>query len=372
MPADRILVLLVLLASHRVAFAQDERPQPEAVEFVDPLPHLLRNDAVRGELKLNPQQLEQLDAWLAANNDQLFVLRDASRERGGAAWNELAGELHTAFNSSLSAQQRTRLEQLVRQAQGLNYLRLSTTAKQLKLTSSQRSKMQDTFKSAETELAEVRGLTAKQPQEAAGRYKKAQEQLRADIVNILSDAQEKQFAQLVGKPFDMSQVEPMAGRAPELKGITAWINTEPLKLADLHGRVVVLHFYAFGCINCIHNYPHYKQWLRELPADQVTIVGIHTPETNTERDVEQVRAAAARDSLSFPIAVDGSAETWKAWNNNIWPAVYVIDREGYVRFWWYGELDWQGAGGQHVARRKVEELLNAGPAPGASDEEDSD
>jgi hypothetical protein len=85
--------------------------------------------------------------------------------------------------------------------------------------------------------------------------------------------------------------------------------------------------------------------------------------------VEQVRASAARDGLSFPIAVDGSAETWKAWNNNIWPAVYVIDREGFVRLWWYGELDWQGAGGQHVARRKIEQLVKAGPPPTALREE---
>jgi hypothetical protein len=89
----------------------------------------------------------------------------------------------------------------------------------------------------------------------------------------------------------------------------------------------------------------------------LTIIGVHSPETEGERVVDSVRRKAREDGLEFPIAVDGDLATWQAWSNNIWPSVYLVDKKGYVRYWWYGELNWQGTDGEQYMREKIEELL---------------
>ncbi len=87
------------------------------------------------------------------------------------------------------------------------------------------------------------------------------------------------------------------------------------------------------------------------------IVGVHTPETKFERDVTQLRNKTAEAELHFPIAVDNDKKTWSAWGNNWWPTVYVIDRQGYMCYFWQGELNWQAAGGHKVVARHVNRLL---------------
>jgi peroxiredoxin len=119
----------------------------------------------------------------------------------------------------------------------------------------------------------------------------------------------------------------------------------------------VVHFFAFGCINCIHNYPWYKEWQTDFAGKGVTIVGIQTPETQSEEDNEQLRLSLEKNGLNFPVVMDKQKKMWQLYYNNIWPAVYIIDKRGRVRYWWYGELDWQGAGNQKNARRQIEQLL---------------
>jgi peroxiredoxin len=131
-------------------------------------------------------------------------------------------------------------------------------------------------------------------------------------------------------------------------------------MAALRGRVVVIHFFAFGCSNCINNYPWYREWHDAFQGQDVTIIGIHTPETQTETDNGLLRKSLATHELKFPVAVDKQKRMWTAWYNGIWPSVYIVDRESRVRFWWYGELDWQGAGGQKIARQRIEQLLAEG------------
>jgi peroxiredoxin len=145
--------------------------------------------------------------------------------------------------------------------------------------------------------------------------------------------------------------------APELKGITEWINSKPMTLKDLRGRVVVLNFYAFGCVNCIRNYPHYKKWHSDFTEKAVTILGVHTPETVAERNVEQLRKKIIDQDLSYPTAVDARAETWNLWGNRWWPSVYLIDKKGVVRYRWDGELNWGNVEGERVMRSKIVALL---------------
>jgi hypothetical protein len=89
----------------------------------------------------------------------------------------------------------------------------------------------------------------------------------------------------------------------------------------------------------------------------LSIIGVHTPETDGEKVVEAIRDKARDSGLDFPIAVDSGRETWDAWSNSIWPAIYLIDRRGFVRYWWYGELNWQGAEGEEFMRRKISDLI---------------
>jgi len=88
------------------------------------------------------------------------------------------------------------------------------------------------------------------------------------------------------------------------------------------------------------------------------MIGIHTPETAAERDAAHVRQKAAEAELSFPILIDGKSENWNAWGNSIWPCVYVIDKQGYLRHFWAGELKWQGNDGEKFLRDRIEALLN--------------
>lgn len=84
---------------------------------------------------------------------------------------------------------------------------------------------------------------------------------------------------------------------------------------------------------------------------------MHTPETSRERQIENVRSAAAKSGLKFPILIDNKNENWSAWGNSMWPSVYLIDKQGYVRAWWIGELNWKGAQGEKIMRERIEELL---------------
>lgn len=87
------------------------------------------------------------------------------------------------------------------------------------------------------------------------------------------------------------------------------------------------------------------------------VLGVHTPETKAEHDLEKLRAKVVDNGLAFPIAVDNRRQTWTAWANNMWPSVYLIDKRGHVRDWWYGELNWEGSQGEKYLRQRIEELL---------------
>ena len=128
-------------------------------------------------------------------------------------------------------------------------------------------------------------------------------------------------------------------RAPEFTGVTDWLNSKPFKLADQHGKVVVVHFWTNGCINCIHNYPQYRRWLDKYKENKdLVIVGIHTPEFDAEKDVARIKDRLNKNKLTFAVAVDNDGANWKAWGNRYWPCIYLVDKAGIVRHRWEGEL----------------------------------
>ena len=132
---------------------------------------------------------------------------------------------------------------------------------------------------------------------------------------------------------------PIYGDAPELAGISDWFNADdtPRTLAALRGRVVLIDFWTYSCINCIRTIPHLREWDRAYRAKGLTILGVHTPEFAFEKDPDNVRKAIADLGVTWPVALDPEYETWNAWGNRYWPAKYLIDKQGRVRAYHFGE-----------------------------------
>ena len=127
------------------------------------------------------------------------------------------------------------------------------------------------------------------------------------------------------------------GRAPELAGISGWINTEPFKLSDLRGKVVVVDFWTYSCINCIRTLPYLKEWHEKYADKGLVIVGVHTPEFEFEKDYSNVIQAVKNFGIRYRVVQDNDYATWRAYNNRYWPRKYVIDAEGNIRYDHIGE-----------------------------------
>jgi len=139
---------------------------------------------------------------------------------------------------------------------------------------------------------------------------------------------------------DASPVLQQCGRAPDLAGISAWLNTpggRPLTVAGLHGRVVLVDFWTYSCINCQRSLPHVEAWNAAYAKYGLTVVGVHTPEFAFEHVVSNISQAAAQLGVHYPIAVDNAYGTWNNYQNNYWPAEFLIDATGTVRHVDYGE-----------------------------------
>lgn len=131
------------------------------------------------------------------------------------------------------------------------------------------------------------------------------------------------------------------GAAPEIQGIESWINSEPLTLASLRGKVVLVDFWTYSCINCIRTFPHVKGWYEKYRDQGFIVIGVHAPEFQFEKDRDNVVAAAERYGLTYPIAQDNAFATWTAYRNRYWPAHYLIDAEGQVRRTHFGEGEYE-------------------------------
>jgi cytochrome c biogenesis protein CcdA/thiol-disulfide isomerase/thioredoxin len=137
------------------------------------------------------------------------------------------------------------------------------------------------------------------------------------------------------------------GPAPNFTGITAWLNTpggKPLSLRALRGKVVLVDFWTYSCINCQRSLPHVEAWYSEYAKDGLVVVGVHTPEFAFEHVVSNVRAQAAALGVRYPVAIDDNYATWNAYSNQYWPADYLIDAQGNVRSVHFGEGDYSTMG----------------------------
>ncbi len=146
------------------------------------------------------------------------------------------------------------------------------------------------------------------------------------------------------------------GPAPNFAGIGAWINTPggtPLSLSALRGKVVLIDFWTYSCINCQRSIPHVEAWYQRYAKDGLVVVGVHTPEFAFEHVVSNVKSAVSSLGVTYPVAVDDNYDTWNAFDNEYWPAEYLIDSTGAVRHVDFGE------GGYSDTETLIRQLLTA-------------
>ncbi|MGV7211191.1 thioredoxin family protein [Oxalobacteraceae bacterium A2-2] len=128
--------------------------------------------------------------------------------------------------------------------------------------------------------------------------------------------------------------------APEFTGIDQWLNSAPLTMQQLRGKVVLVDFWTYSCINCLNTLPYVKAWNEKYKDQGLVVVGVHTPEYPFERSTDNVRSAIKRLQITYPVAQDNRYATWSAYDNNYWPAFYLIDKQGKVVYSHYGEGDY--------------------------------
>jgi cytochrome c biogenesis protein CcdA/thiol-disulfide isomerase/thioredoxin len=148
------------------------------------------------------------------------------------------------------------------------------------------------------------------------------------------------------------------GAAPDFHGVSAWLNTPELSMDDLRGKVVLVDFWTYSCINCLRTLPYIEKWDERYRSKGLVVVGVHTPEFQFEHDPGNVRAAVKRLGVRYPVALDNDYDTWDAYGNKYWPADYLVDQTGRVRHIHVGEGDYD------ETERDIRLLLEAGGSGG--------
>ena len=148
-------------------------------------------------------------------------------------------------------------------------------------------------------------------------------------------------------PIDKSQFK----KAPEFKGITSYINSNETRLSDLKGKVVLVDFWTYSCINCIRTLPYLVDWNEKYSDKGLVIVGIHAPEFEFEKNVDNVKQAVTRFGIEYPVLLDNEHGTWDAFQNSYWPRKYLVDSEGFIRY------DHIGEGGYVETENAIRDLL---------------
>lgn len=153
---------------------------------------------------------------------------------------------------------------------------------------------------------------------------------------------------------------PVEGGLPSLDGAATWINGPALAADDLRGKVVIVNFWTYSCINCLRTLPYLKAWQSRYGRDGLVIVGVHTPEFGFEHDVANVKRAASDLGVRYPVAIDNDYRIWKAFGNQYWPAFYIADAQGRIRYHHFGEGGYDKA--EEVVRQLLAQANSAAPA----------
>ncbi|QDT04611.1 Thiol-disulfide oxidoreductase YkuV [Rubripirellula lacrimiformis] len=321
---------------------------------------LVHAPEVHQELNLTSEQVAGLEVLFAETDAAWFPARNLAPDRQREVIDKLETRVRQWFAENTTADQQSRLRQLEFYAQGNRILLRQDVAKEVGLSVTAQQKLADLARAshvAQQKLARTKfgddGIEALQTEVA-----RTAKDEQAALAKIVQQDQRTKLAKILGERFDPTRLARIYAMAPDFAADEAWINSPALSLKELRGKVVLVHFYAFQCHNCHANFDIYRRWHEKYSSDDVVLIGIQTPETSRERDADAVIAAAEEKQLDFPIQIDLQSQTWKAWGNTMWPTVYVVDQDGYVRHWWSGELNWKGATADQTIEKVVDQLLS--------------
>jgi len=149
-----------------------------------------------------------------------------------------------------------------------------------------------------------------------------------------------------------------AGHLPSLDGATGWLNSQRLTRADLRGRVALVDFWTYSCINWRRTLPYFRAWAKKYQDYGLVVIGVHTPEFEFEKDVDNVRQAVKAMKIDYPVAMDNGYAVWRAFHNEYWPALYFVDAQGHIRAQKFGEGDYD------QSERAIQQLLTKTGANG--------
>jgi thiol-disulfide isomerase/thioredoxin len=134
---------------------------------------------------------------------------------------------------------------------------------------------------------------------------------------------------------------PAEGPMPSLEGATVWLNSPPLTAAELRGKVVLVDFWTYSCINWLRTHPYVRAWAEKYKDQGLVVIGVHSPEFSFEKNIENVRRAAKENRVPYPIAIDNDYAIWRAFNNDYWPALCFVDAKGIIRHHQFGEGNYE-------------------------------
>jgi thiol-disulfide isomerase/thioredoxin len=356
-------VFVLLLITPTVGLCKSQ--VPAAVNTTVPIPHpitsLLRDRQVRDELGMSTAQIDAAEQVICDADLPLWCLRDVPVQQRNetAAW--LIRQLRQGLAQILSPPQVERLDQLAWQAEGIAAVIEPDVASGLDLSGKQNSRIHMLLSTSYVKLATFYKSDASLSESRRSAYvRKLLDEAEKNVLAVLSNSQRRTLGKLMGRPFNLSHVRIIACKAPEIQA-DAWINLPDGTTLNPAGKVTVVHFYTFGCGNCIRTLPYYNRWREHFSSSVFQIIGIHRPETEQERDIDKVKKRATEADIQYPVAIDNDSRMWNTWANRIWPSMYLIDRNGYVRYWWYGELNWQGAESERVLRDRIQNLIDETP-----------
>src|SRR3979409_171657 len=142
------------------------------------------------------------------------------------------------------------------------------------------------------------------------------------------------------------------GKLPSLGGATEWLNSQPLTASGLRGKVVLIDFWTYSCINWLRSLPYVRAWAEKYKEQGLVVIGVHSPEFAFEKNVDNVRRAAKDMRVNYPIAIDSDFAIWRALKNEYWPALYIVDAQGRVRHHQFGEGEYE------QSERIIQQLLS--------------
>jgi thiol-disulfide isomerase/thioredoxin len=134
---------------------------------------------------------------------------------------------------------------------------------------------------------------------------------------------------------------PVEGQLPSLAGASGWLNSPPLTVTDLRGKVVLVNFWTYTCINWLRQLPYVRAWAERYQDDGMVVLGVHTPEFDVERDLDNVRRSVKDLRVDYPVVIDNDYAIWDAFGNRYWPALYFVDAQGQIRHHRFGEGDYE-------------------------------